>query len=276
MKKSPIRSHFGARMLSVYVLCALFFVYAPILVIPLFSFNDAVHVAFPLRGFTLRWYHEFLASDDMNAALINSIKVGIPVAIISTTMGALVAKSVTRYRIPGQGSVVAFMMLPMTIPSLIIAISLLVLMKFAGVPLSLWTIGFGHLLLCVPLAIVVMISQLEGFDKCFEEAAQDLGENHWGTFWRVTFPLILPGLVASVLLTFTVSFDETILALFLGGTEATLPVFIWGQLRFPAKLPSVLALASAILTVTFIVGGIAQFIRQKSSDHLSNAMPGKT
>ena len=115
-------------------------------------------------------------------------------------------------------------------------------------PLSLAAVVLGHLLICVPFAITVLIARFEGFDRNLEEASADLGEDGWMTFWRVTFPLMLPGIVASLLLTFITSFDEFLLAYFLSGTEATLPVYIWGQLRFPERLPMVLALGALILT----------------------------
>ena len=94
----------------------------------------------------------------------------------------------------------------------------------------------------LPFAITVLMSRFDGFDKSLEEASLDLGENGWMTFWRITFPLALPGIISSLLLTFIVSFDEFLIAYFLAGNEATLPIYIWGQLRFPYKLPAVLAL----------------------------------
>ena len=119
------------------------------------------------------------------------------------------------------------------------------------------------MLVCVPFAMVVLISRLEGFDKGYEEAALDLGENPWGVFWRVTFPLALPGIIASVLLTFTISFDEFILAFFLAGSDVTLPVYIWSQLRFPSRLPSVLALGTIILMASFVIVVFAEWFRRR-------------
>jgi len=107
-----------------------------------------------------------------------------------------------------------------------------------------------------------MISRLEGFDNGLEEAAQDLGETPWMTFWRVTFPIALPGIVASLLLCFTISFDEFLLAFFLSGDKPTLPVFIWSQLRFPTKLPNVLALGSCILLLSIVIVVLAEWFRR--------------
>jgi spermidine/putrescine transport system permease protein len=128
-------------------------------------------------------------------------------------------------------------------------------------PLSLASVVMGHLLICVPFSLTVLIARFEGFDRNLEEASADLGEDGWMTFWRVTLPLMLPGIVASLLLTFITSFDEFLVAYFLSGTEATLPVYIWSQLRFPAKLPMVLALGTIILAVSVVLVVLAEKLR---------------
>jgi spermidine/putrescine transport system permease protein len=198
-------------------------------------------------------------------ALYNSIQVATIVAVIATIMATLAAKAVTRYRLPGRGPIVAFIMIPLVIPGIILGIALLVVANFSGLGLSLITIGIGHALVCVPFAMLVMISRLEGFDKNLEEASLDLGETAWMTFWLVTFPLAIPGIIASLLLSFTISFDEFILAFFLAGTDVTLPVYIWSQLRFPAKLPSVLALGACILVASFVVVSFAEWFRRRGT-----------
>ena len=151
-------------------------------------------------------------------------------------------------------------MLPLVVPGIIFGVALLVLMNLLGVPLSLYTVSVGHLIVCLPFAIATLIPRFEGFDPSLEEASADLGENAFWTFWRVTLPIVFPGVVASLLLTFTISFDEFIMAFFLSGTEATLPMYIWGQLRFPSEFPSVLALSTIILSVSFVVIFLGQWI----------------
>jgi spermidine/putrescine transport system permease protein len=249
--------------LGIYTVWYLAFLYGPVLVLPVFSFNDSIYVAFPLKGFTLQWYEEMINNPGMLAALTNSLKVGGTVAVLSTILGTLAAKAVTRYHMPGRGPVIGFIMLPLVVPEIVMGIALLVLINVGGIPLSLLTIGVGHMLLCVPFSMLVMISRLEGFDKSLEEAGLDLGENPWWVFWRVTFPLAVPGLIASLLLAFTISFDEFILAFFLAGTDVTLPVFIWSQLRFPAKLPATLALGASILVVSFFLITFAEWFRRR-------------
>ena len=196
-------------------------------------------------------------------ALGNSVRVALCVSVLSTVLGVFAAKAVTRYRMRGRGGLIGFIMVPLVIPEIILGISLLMTFSLSDVRLSLVTVGIGHLLLCVPFSMLVLISRMEGFDRSMEEAARDLGENAWGTFWRVTFPIIFPGIVASLLLTFTISFDEFVLAFFLSGSDATLPLLIWSQLRFPEKLPSVLSLGAIIVVASTIVVFVAEFVRRR-------------
>jgi spermidine/putrescine transport system permease protein len=135
-------------------------------------------------------------------------------------------------------------------------------MTSVGIPLSLTSVVIAHILICIPFALAVLMSRLEGFDPSYEEASLDLGENSWMTFWRVTVPIALPGIISSLLLTFLVSFDDFLIAFFLCGTEATLPVFIWGQLRFPFRLPGVLALGATILLLSCVLVIVAERLRQ--------------
>jgi spermidine/putrescine transport system permease protein len=247
--------------LLLYALFYLALLYGPVLFLPLFSFNDSVFIAFPLQGFTTRWYGQMLADGAMLHALGNSFKVGAITATLSTVLGLLAAKAMTRYRVPGSDALLGFTSLPLFIPDIVLGISLLILLNLVAIPLSLLTVIAGHSLICIPFAITVLMSRLDGFDKSLEEASLDLGETGWMTFWRVTFPLALPGIVSSLLLTFIVSFDEFLIAYFLAGSEATLPIYIWGQLRFPYKLPAVLALGALILLASAMLVVIAEWIR---------------
>lgn len=250
--------------LGVYAVLFIVLLYGPVMMLPMFSFNDSIYIAFPLKSFTTKWYVEMVNNPSLMAALKNSLKVGIAVAVISTALGLLAAKAVTRYRLPGKGPVVGMVMIPLVVPSIILGIALLVVLrKVFSVDLSLWTIGAGHVLICTPFAMLVLMSRLEGFDKSLEEASLDLGESAWSTFWRVTFPLALPGIVSSLLLTFTESLDEFVIAFFLAGNESTLPLFIWSQLRFPNKLPGVLALGSCILVLSFVIVVLAEMVRRR-------------
>jgi spermidine/putrescine transport system permease protein len=258
------------RPLGVYAVLYLAFLYIPVLFLPLFSFNDSLFISFPLKGLTTQWYEQMLTNEPMHAALWNSVKVGGASSILATILGIFGAKAVTRYRIPGQKPVMAVIMLPLVIPGIILGVALLILMSRIGVPLTLYTVTVGHVLVCVPFSMATLIARFEGFDKSMEEAAADLGDNAWWTFWRVTFPMVFPGVLASFLLCFTISFDEFIMAFFLAGTEPTLPIFIWNQLRFPQKLPGVLALGACILVVSFVVVCFSQWLRRRGAAQISD------
>jgi spermidine/putrescine transport system permease protein len=248
------------RPLQFYATLFLIFLYAPVLFLPLFSFNDSIYVKFPLTGFTFQWYIELFQRAPVWNALMNSVRVAVSVSVISTGLGIFAAKAITRYRLPGRGPIVSFIMLPLVVPGIIFGVALLVLLSRMGIELSLFTVAIGHLIVTLPFAIATMLPRFEGFDQSVEEASADLGENGWWTFWRVTFPIVFPGVVASLLLSFTVSFDEFIMAFFLSGTKPTLPMYIWGQLRFPQEFPSILALASIILFVSFVIVFVGQWV----------------
>ncbi|MGI9482573.1 MAG: ABC transporter permease [Hyphomicrobiales bacterium] len=258
------------RPLFVYALLYLAFLYIPVLFLPLFSFNDSIYIAFPFVGFTTKWYVQMYHNEPMIAALMNSIKVGAATSIIATFLGVFGAKAVTRYRMPGKAASLFVIMLPLVIPGIIMGVALLIVVSRSGIPLSLYTVTIGHVLICVPFAMATLIPRFEGFDKSMEEASADLGENAWWTFWRVTFPIVFPGVLASLLLCFTISFDEFIMAFFLAGTDPTLPIYIFSQLRFPVKLPGVLAMGALILVVSFFVVVFSQWLRRRGTDDVTS------
>jgi spermidine/putrescine transport system permease protein len=262
-----MHSRLVSRLLFSFAMLYLAFLYIPVLLLPLFSFNDSIYVAFPLKGFTFKWYQTMAANQPLVDAFLASMKVGILVAAVSTVLGLLAAMSMTRYDFPGKAALTSLIMVPLVIPYIILGVSLLILARQAlGLNLSLWTIGLSHVLVCVPLSMLVLMARLEGFDKSLEEASYDLGEGAWRTFWRVTFPLAVPGIISSFLLCFSTSFDEFVLAFFLSGTEPTLPIYMYSLLRFPNKVPGALALASCILMGSIIVIVFAEWYRRRGVD----------
>ncbi|MGI9437159.1 MAG: ABC transporter permease, partial [Geminicoccaceae bacterium] len=160
----------------------------------------------------------------------------------------------------------ALVMLPLVVPGIIVASSMLVLFLNIGIQPSLTAVILGHIFIALPFAVSIMKSAFENFDPSLEEAALDLGEDIIGVFRRVTLPVVMPGIVASMLVTFTVSFDEFVLAFFLAGNEPTLPVYIWSQIRFPAKLPNTLALGSLLLLASVLLLLLAEYFRRRSSN----------
>ncbi|MGB5066943.1 MAG: ABC transporter permease [Albidovulum sp.] len=251
-------------LLFVYAIFFVVFLYGPVLLMPLFSFNDSNLATFPLKGFTLRHYSEMWSNTSMITSLKNSLMVGIGVSVVATALAIPAALALTRYRVPGGGAILSFMMLPLVVPSIVLAVGLLVvILRIVGLPLSLWTVAAGHLMLCIPFAMTVLMSRLEGFDKSLEEASGDLGASGWDTFRRVTLPLAAPGVISSLLLCFIISFDEFVISFFLTGTDNTLPVFLFSQLRFPNRLPGTLALGSLILVGSAVLVILAEVLRRR-------------
>ena len=241
----------------------MFVLYAPVLLLPLFSFNDNIYMTFPMKGLTLKWYTMMVNDASLMKALWASVKVAVIASIVGTVLGFLSAKAMTRYNMRGRGVLFAFIMLPLVVPSIIMGASLLSFFRqFLDVNLSLWTVGMGHVLVCIPFSMLVLVARLEGFDRSLEEASCDLGMSAWQTFRRVTLPLAMPGVLASLLLCFMVSFDEFLKAFFLSGNQATLPVYMYSLLRFPDFLPSVLALGSCILIVSIVLIAVAEWLRR--------------
>ena len=250
--------------LPVYVAAYFLFLYLPILLLPIFSFNNAATTTFPLAGFTTKWYASLAGNSVMMEAAWNSLVVGISVSLLSTILGICAARAITRYRFRGQRAAAGLIMAPLFLPEIIVAVSLLMIVLALGVELSLITVILGQTVFCVPYAMSVLVSGFEGFDRSLEEASYDLGETAIGTFRRVTLPVVAPAIVSSLLVTFTISLDEFILAFFLSGTEPTLPVYIWGQLRFAAKLPGVLALGTIMLVVSILMLTLAEILRRRT------------
>jgi spermidine/putrescine transport system permease protein len=256
------------RPLAAYALLIVLYLYVPIVILLAFSFNKSVFIAFPFKGFTLEWYSKMLANAGLGQALWNSILVGIAASTISTIIATLAAKAVARHSVPGTRAAISLVSLPMVMPEIILGISLLVLLFSIGLSLSLLTIVFGHIIICTPYALVIMISRFQGYDPSYEEASLDLGEGALSTFWRVTLPLVWPGIVSSLLLTFLISFDDFVVTFFLTGTDQTLPIFIWSQLRFSDRLPGVLALGSLIIVVSTALLVLVEWLRRRGEGAL--------
>ena len=253
-----------SRWMVAYVAVYFLFLYVPIFLLPIFSFNDASTTSFPLRGFTLKWYASLADNTEILDSARNSLIVGIAVAFLSTLLGICAARAVTRYKFRGQRPALGLIMAPLFLPEIIVAVSLLLIILQAGIQLSLLTVIVGQTMFCIPYAMSVLMSGFEGFDRSLEEASLDLGETAFGTFRRVTLPVVAPAIISSLLVCFTISLDEFILAFFLAGDQTTLPLYIWGQLRFPAKLPVVLALGTIILISSILLLTIAELFRRRA------------
>ena len=248
---------------TLFIYCVFYFafLYIPVLLLPIFSFNDSFHMVFPLKGFTFDWYIQMWNKSRLHQALFNSIKVGIIASVVSTFIALFAAKAFTRYKVKFHGLSYGAILLPFIIPEIIIAVALIVIWTSMGLKLGLIPVTISHILFCTPFCMIILIARMEGFDNHLEEASQDLGEGLFMTFWRVSFPILLPGLIAAFLLGFIISFDEFLLAMFLQGSDQTLPIYMWGQLRFARRLPHVLALGAVIIVATSLIVMLAYWLR---------------
>jgi spermidine/putrescine transport system permease protein len=199
----------------------------------------------------------------LHAAVGNTLIVATTAAVLATACGTLIAYAAARRRGRLAGTIAALARLPLLIPGVIIGIALLILVNLVGIGPSLTAIVFGHTAICLPISVTIMRSRFANVPPSLEEAAMDLGADEWTMFRRVVLPLALPAVISSFLLTFITSFDEFIAAFFLTGSDTTLPVFIWSQLRFPRELPTVMALGSLILAVSIAVVAAAEIIRRR-------------
>lgn len=246
-----------------YAVIYLIFLYAPIILLPMFAFNDSKVIAFPLSGFTTEWFGQMWEDDQLFRSLKNSMIVSVTTAILATTLGIFAARATTRYRFPGKAGIMGLVMLPLVLPEMIVAMSLLVVLLAIGVPLSIFTIILGHVLICTPFAVAILSSSFQSLDRSLEEAAYDLGETALSTFRLIVLPLVMPGIISSLLICFTISLDEFIIAYFLGGTETPLSAYIYGQFRFPARVPAMLALGTILVAVSIVLLAIAEYFRRR-------------
>lgn len=246
-----------------YVLIAVF-LYAPILLLIVFSFNDARTLAFPLKGFTTKWYEQLLQQRELLDALKNSIVLGIISSIVATALGTLAGIGIARFDFPGRNAFMAFASMPLIIPYVVIGVALLLLFKSIdpNLQLSLWTVGVGHVVINIPYCMLIVASRLAGFDAHLEEAAMDLGASYAGTLVRVTLPIAAPAIVSAFLSSFTTSFDEFAVSFFLIGTESTLPIYLYSQLRFPSRLPLIVALAAVIMIASIGLVVFSEWLRR--------------
>ena len=243
----------GERLLKAFFTFVVVFLYAPIVILLIFSFNDSPVPSFPLGGFTLHWYHQFLTNSELKGALETSAVVAAASSAGAVVLGVLAAIALTRRRVRGRAAVSALLLSPLVIPYVVFGISLLLLFHTVGVPRSALTVVIGHVVISLPYTILVLVPRLDQIDASLEEAAFDLGASRLRTFRSITLPLILPAVVSALLIAFTTSFDEYAVASFVVGSRVTFPIYLYAALRFPNQLPQVIAVAVVVLVLSLAV-----------------------
>ncbi|MCY1743271.1 ABC transporter permease [Ensifer sp. SL37] len=214
-----------------YLVLVYAFIFLPVAVLVLFSFQDGRLPVPPFNGFSLQWYEAVFADRKLMAALGNSMVVALVSSVISVLLGFLAAYALARYKLPGSALQRGLLIAPMTVSYLIIALGLLSLMNALHIPLSLMTVGIGHVVINLPLCFAIIYASMGDHHINIERAARDLGANDFKVMALVTAPMLMPSILAAFFLSVTFSWDEFIIAFLLSRFEVTLPVEIWSMLR---------------------------------------------
>jgi spermidine/putrescine transport system permease protein len=228
---SRLQERMGDNLLALMATGGMLFLYLPILVLIIFSFNDNRSLTLPLRGFTLKWYEKFLSNADMLTAIKNSLYVASVATVVTVIIGTIAAFALDRVDFPGKLVFRRLVLLPIALPGIITGISMLNMFKLMGFNLSLETVILGHATALVSIVVTQVFARLQRFNRRLEEASSDLGARPWQTFFYVTLPNIRSAIIGSALLSFTVSFDEIPVTFFLTGRDNTLPMYIYSTLR---------------------------------------------
>jgi spermidine/putrescine transport system permease protein len=236
----------GAKIaLAIVAAAILAFLYLPVVVLIVFSFNDNYVTTLPLKGFTLGWYEKLLANEDMLAAVKNSLYVAFSATALTLLIGTPAAFALDRAEFPGKSLFRRLIVLPLTLPGIITGISM-------GFNLSLETVILGHATALIAIVVTQVCARLQRFNRRLEEASDDLGGRPWQTFLYVVLPNIRSALVGSALLAFTLSFDEIPVTFFLTGRDNTLPMYIYSTLR-KGITPEINAIGTIIVIVSLVL-----------------------
>lgn len=255
------------RLLGWHSLLVYLFLYVPILILILYSFNRSKQTA-AWEGFTLDWYARLMKNDLILRAVKNSLFVAVLTTIVATAIGTLVALALARRDFRGKGATQATLYLPIIIPEIVVGAALVTFFGVVQLRLSLATVVIAHVAFCISYVAIVVRARLAGFDRSLEEAASDLGAGPWDTFRRVTLPIILPGIVAGALLVFTLSIDDYVISSFVAGVGATtLPIQIYSMLKVGVT-PEVNAVSTLLLLLTVVLIAVAQRLQQDPSSSL--------
>jgi spermidine/putrescine transport system permease protein len=238
-----------APLLTIYAALVFAFVYLPIVVLIVYSFNRDGVGGFPPRHLTLDWYRQLFADGAIWDAVVNSFLVAACSVALSLTLGLLAALALDRATFPGKALFRRLVLLPLILPGIITGLSLLMFAVFAGMPLSLLTVFLGHGTALISVATTELFAGLQKMDRAQEEASLDLGATPWQSFWRITLPNLKLSLIAAGLLIFTLSMDEIAVTFFLIGRDNTLPLEIWGRLR-RGITPEINAISTLIFAVS--------------------------
>lgn len=258
------RPSLASVILWIFTAAVLAYLVFPVFVVAPVSFSSAKYLQFPPPGWSLQWYQNYFDRPGWVPATLVSIRVAVITTILATTLGTAASLALVRGRFPGKGAINSFMVSPLVVPGIIVAIGVYFFyaqVRLVGNPLAL---ALAHTALALPFVVTNVSATLHGFDERLEYAAMNLGANRWQTFRRVTLPIIRPGVFAGALFAFITSFDELIVALFISGSGAvTLPRKMWDSLRQEID-PTIAAVSTILIVFSVVILFTAEMLRQRS------------
>ena len=251
-------SRLGSALLSSYFVALAVFLYIPLVVLVVFAFDNSTIQTLPWSGFTTKWFHNAFSNGDLVAALERSGVIAAINAILATL----------------RGVVTALVLLPLVIPYVVLAVGMLILLNWLGLRQALWAVLLGHVVVSVPYSLLIILPRLRTLDASIVDAALDLGASMFTAFRRITLPLIVPALLSSALIAFTISFDEFAIASFLvpAGKE-TYPVYVYTGARTPALEPQVIALGAVVVIAALVIVTAAEAWRTHAERRLRVGTP---
>ena len=265
------RFSLGRWLLPVYAALALVFLLVPIVYTFIFSFNDSVKSNIVWRGFTLDNWLNVCDTQGVCAAFGTSVLIGVVATVIATALGTLMAIALVRFRFRGRGFVSLLLFLPMATPEVVLGAGLAAQFLTAGVPKGLLTIILAHALFCLSFVVVTVKARVASLDPALEEAGRDLYASPTQVFWRITFPLLLPGIVAAALLSFALSFDDFIITRFNNGPVVTFPVYVYTAAArgLPAEANVIASTVFFLALIIVVTGQLTTAARRKRMARLS-------
>ncbi|HEV8688303.1 MAG TPA: ABC transporter permease [Gaiellaceae bacterium] len=241
------------------------FVYTPLVIIALYAFNSSRIQAWPIQGFTLKWFERAVNNPGARDALLQSLKAAAGATTLALLLGTLASLAVARYRFFGRETISFVVVLPIALPGIVTGMALNATFNTTGVSLGLFTIIVGHATFCIVVVYNNVVARLRRTARSLEEASMDLGATTWQTFRYVTFPQLRTALLAGALLAFALSFDEVIVTTFTAGPNQTLPIWIFANLSRPNQLPIVNVVAVFVILLSMIPVWLATRLSREPS-----------
>lgn len=256
------RNRVSKSVLASYSFLIYLFLYAPIIILIVYSFNDS-KVNAVWMGFTTKWYYQLASDGDILTALKNSLLVAFLSTLISTIIGTLAAVGMYKYKFKGKTVLDGLLYVPIIIPEIVMGISLLVFFSQTKITLGIITLILAHVTFSISYVVVVVRAKLSGFDRNLEDAAMDLYANEFQTFSKITLPIILPGIAAGALMAITLSLDDVIISFFVSGPSyETLPLKIYSMVRVGVT-PEINALSTVMIVITLSIAIISELLQLK-------------